>query len=187
MNVVSGSIRYMRIFVVVPLAGTPSDSGVVDTGQRFVWLFCLLIKWRSPVATPTTTKQALAALQRCQLGLPSGTRVIYSSGNILLSGYPKFNGCEFHWLRENCRLEQWKVYRFGAHNILTFWYLVARYLSCTFNVTHVPTTPPGGYPGITPLAGVVPESTWVPDGYPGSVLAGYGSPSVCGPVTAIGP
>jgi len=49
----------------------------------------------------------------------------------------------------------------------------------------VPLYPPVGYPGITWWAGVVPEGTQVPDGYPisypigypGSMLPGYGSPS----------
>jgi len=41
--------------------------------------------------------------------------------------------------------------------------------------------PTVGYPGITPWAGVVPESTWAPISYlieyPGSMLPGYGRPT----------
>ena len=31
--------------LLVPLAGVLNDSGVVETGQRFVWFSCLLLKW----------------------------------------------------------------------------------------------------------------------------------------------
>jgi len=40
MTLVSGIIRYMRIFVGVPLAGASNESGVVDNDifWRFEWL-----------------------------------------------------------------------------------------------------------------------------------------------------
>jgi len=41
MDVVSGGIRFIRIFVKVPREGASNESGVVENGkfQRFRWLF----------------------------------------------------------------------------------------------------------------------------------------------------
>jgi len=40
MNLVPGNVRFMGIFAGVPLGGASNDSGVVDDGNfwRFVWL-----------------------------------------------------------------------------------------------------------------------------------------------------
>jgi len=50
----------------------------------------------------------------------------------ILPRYPKyiFSSCKFHWLMNDCRLGQWIVYCFCAHNILTCCHYYAHYLSC---------------------------------------------------------
>jgi len=45
LSIVSGGIRFMRIFVEVPWQGPLNDSGVVENGnfQRFRWLFLRIL------------------------------------------------------------------------------------------------------------------------------------------------
>ena len=45
-TLVSGNIRYIRIFAGVPLAGASDESGVVDDGNfgRFEWLLLRILQ-----------------------------------------------------------------------------------------------------------------------------------------------
>jgi len=56
MIVVSRNIRHMRIFVGVPLAVAPNDSGVVEIGKRFL-IFLLPCKMTSVTRGGVTASQ----------------------------------------------------------------------------------------------------------------------------------
>ena len=71
-------------------------------------------------ATPKTSKgkQSVVWSTVLVVGLPSGIQIFFYYPIPLgyLYKYLMNNGCKFHWPRNDCRLGQWKVYRFGTHN-----------------------------------------------------------------------